>query len=720
MVQKQESLQLRLDRRFSEACDRLPMSVRAAVLECLTKLLENPAHPSLKYEVIRSAADSRMRSLRVNEQYRVIVAHPAGSGEYLLLWVDKHDEAYAWAARHRLETKSTLGGLEIVELPIRQEEPEESGAPRTLAPQPEQGRLRFYTDEQLSEYGIPAALLPALRRCKTDEDVLEVLTGWPTDVVDPVLDLWCGKARAVSVQQPEAAPPAPAAASTPDPLAEALQHPGSTRTFVVITSQEELAQALKYPLERWRVFLHPDQKAIVRANFDGPALVSGGAGTGKTVVGLHRARYLAAEVFTAPDDRVLLTTYTYNLAQDLEALIESLCNRQQDVLQRIEVKHVHSLARQIRSLAGERFDTPKEGEDLFLMQEVVRQRNPLNLPAAFYLAEWQEVAQERDALTEEAYLQVDRAGRGRALTRRQRAEVWQVFELYRRKLAASRKEEWPSVVRRARELIETGQVQLPYRYRAVIVDEAQDMGTQEMRLLLALVGQGPNSLLLLGDTRQQIYKRGSYLHLLNIAIGRRHRQLRVNYRTTEQIRAAAAQVLTSGTALTGEPLGKDESISLLQGPHPLVRRFASEAEEATAVVAQIRETLTVMQPEEIVVVARTNASLTYYAGVLRAAGIPNAKIERGPRGPGVQLATMHRVKGLEFRAVFIVHCSAGVVPQPQRGDVDDEAARADHEERERRLLYVAMTRARELLWISSAGLPSPFLARWTPSSKEDT
>jgi superfamily I DNA/RNA helicase len=718
MAEMQESPKLKVDGRFFGACDRLPMSARAAVLECLTKLLKNPAHPSLNYEAIRTAADPRMRSIRVNEQYRAIVAHPSGSSEYLLLWVDKHDEAYAWASRHRFEIGSALGGLEIVELPVRQEEPEApSAAP---APQPAQGMLRFCPPEQLKALGIPEGLLPPLARCATENELQEALIGQPDTVVDLVCDLWFGKPRAVPVQQPEESPAEPAApATSPDPLEEALQRPGSTRNFVVITTQEALAQALKYPLERWRVFLHPDQRDIVRANFDGPALVSGGAGTGKTVVGLHRARYLATEVFTAPDDRVLLTTYTYNLAQDLEALIESLCDSDQRVRQRIEVKHVHSLAKQIRALAREHFETPKDGEDSRLMQEVVRQQNPLDLPAAFYLDEWNDVAQERDALTEEAYLQVDRAGRGRALTRRQRAEIWQVFELYRRKLAARGIEEWPSVVRRARELLETGQVKLSYRYRAVIVDEAQDMGTQDIRLLLALVGQGANSLLLLGDTRQQIYRRGSYMRLLNIAIGRRHRQLRLNYRTTEQIRAAASNVLSGGTALTGEHLGADDSISLLQGPVPRVECFANQGEEEAAVLALIRETLNGMRPEEIVVVARTNAVLSRYAEVLRIAGISNAKIEKGPRGAGVQLATMHRVKGLEFRAVFIVHCSLGVVPQPKRGDVEDEAARADHDERERRLLYVAMTRARELLWISGAGQPSVFLERWVESSKEE-
>lgn len=713
MVARKAPRRIEISKRCFDAIARLPTNARTALNECLTKLRQDSPHPSLNYEAIKTAADPRMRSIRVNEQYRAIVTRVEDGNAPMLLWVDKHDDAYAWAARHKLDTENDLDGLAIVEIRERQEEAA-LPTPFTLPASPaEQGIFQTYAEEQLIQAGIPKYLLPALKACKTDDEVEALLLDLPRPLADRVLEIWTGEPLTVPVNQSlEEEPAQPSTAMTVSEMPEAQVHrPESSRHFIAISSEEELKQALKYPLELWRIFLHPEQRDIVRADFDGPALVSGGAGTGKTVVGLHRARYLAAEVFTAPGDRVLLTTYTNNLAQDLEALIDSLCESQPDVRQRIDVQHVHSLAKRIRSLARESFDAPKDGEDLFLMQQAVRQHNPLNLPAAFYLTEWEDVAQERDALTEEAYLLVNRAGRGRALIRRQRAEVWQVFEVYRSKLAASGKEEWPSVMRRARELIETGRAQLPYHYRAVIVDEAQDMGAQEMRLLLALVGQGSNSVLLLGDTRQQIYRRGSYLQLLNIAIGPRHRELQLNYRTTEQIHTAAAHVLTSGTTLAGEALGTDKSISLLQGPHPLIQSFANEMEEEAAVVAQIQETLAVMQPEEVVVVARTNAALTRYAGVLRAAGIPNAKIERGPRGPGVQLATMHRVKGLEFRAVFIVHCSVRVVPQPKRGDVDDDAARKDHEERERRLLYVAMTRARELLWISSVGQPSPFLAR---------
>ncbi len=706
--------------RFLEAYDALPQKVRTRVREQLELLRANPAHPSLNYETIKNAGDPRMRSLRVNDNYRIIVAHPNGAGTYLLVWVDAHDKAYTWAMRHRLDEGDTREGLAIVPVtPV-------SAAPHPPAAQPfpllrpsslSDSLLKECSDDQLLAVGVPSTLLVALRQCVSESELLETLSALRQEVAEAVMCLALGEPvslgaqaadeEAAAIEATEARAPLPPVSaireeSVPDPLAAALARPESGRRFVAISSLEELEQALDFPLERWRLFLHPDQRAAVRRRFSGPALVSGGAGTGKTVIGLHRAHYLAREVFTAPNDRVLLTTFTRNLAVNLSQLMDSLCS-DPDVRARIEVMHVHSLAAQLRHQAGERFGVLDDKRATAVMTEVVAQHDTLSLSPAFYLAEWREVVQEREALDEAAYLQVERAGRGRPLNRRQRAAIWTVLEAYGEALRAIRYEDWPTVLRRVRELLATGQLAPTVRYRAAIVDEAQDMGAPEMRLLLALVGQEADSLLLLGDTRQQIYARGSYVPLLKIGIGRRHIQLRVNYRTTEQIRAAAAAVLRHAEALTGERLPRSDGISLLSGPMPTVQVFPSVADETSALATALRAALADLAPEDIAVVARRNSQVTQYAQALEAHGIPAVKLTGdGAIGSGVRVATMHRVKGLEYRAVFLVGCSADILPQPYTGE-DDAAGRADHEERERHLLYVAMTRARELLWISGPG-----------------
>jgi superfamily I DNA/RNA helicase/mRNA-degrading endonuclease RelE of RelBE toxin-antitoxin system len=691
---------------FLGALDKLPGQVRPRVREMIRRFYQNPAHPSLNYEGIREAREPRLRSIRVTDDYRAIVAHPQGDGTYVLLWVDKHEAAYRWARTHYLSPDDARG---LVVVPTSERDAQSPASSMGTAPAPEAGILAGCTDEQLLQTGVPAIFLPALRACATQEALLQALGALQENVAQAVkrlaLDDDLGE-RPLPQREPEQAS---SAISEPDPIETALSRPESKRRFVIVTSQYELEQALNYPLERWRLFLHPSQQSIVQRRFDGPALVSGGAGTGKTVIGLHRAHYLAAEVYTDPDDHVLLTTFTINLAENLAALIESLCEGDQETRQRIQVKHVHSLAKQLRDLAHESFSIIEEGRATYLMRKAVHAHDTLGFLPSFYRAEWKEVVQERDFSTLEDYLRVDRTGRGRALAQNQRAKIWPVFEAYRQSVADGGWEEWPDVMRRVRQLLASGQICLPYSYRAVIVDEAQDMGTPEMRLLLALVGQGENSLLLLGDTRQQIYARGSYARLLNIPIGRRHVLLQINYRTTEQIRAAASQVAGSASALNGEALGIDEGISLLSGGAPVIRAFETEAEEQQAVAAAIQEAIADIPPEEIAIVARTKGIVAQYHRRLHACGIRGTKLEgHGTTGPGVQLMTIHRAKGLEFRAVFVVGCSANWFPAWYAGD-GDEAERTEQEARERRLLYVAMTRARELLWVSGSGAISPLV-----------
>ena len=714
--------QVAMSDRFLEALIRLPQKIQVRVRAQLSLLYDNPGHPSLNYETIKNAGDPRMRSVRVTDDYRLIVAHPNGNGTYLLLWVDKHDAAYEWAMRHRLDPGDEAQGLAIVPIIERAETiiaPTPPQHPYHTAASPD-SVLAHCTNDQLMKAGVSAPLLPGLRACTSTDMLLEALGALRSEVAENVMCLVLGEplidvSRELDVSDGArtavAAPTSqPTSESGADPIELALHRPESSRRFVVLSSQQELEQALNYPMDRWRLFLHPDQRAIVTHHFSGPALVSGGAGTGKTVVGLHRARYLASNVFTAPDDRILVTTYTHNLAANLSQLMDSLCGNDHSLRERIDVTSVHALATKVRRQANESFGIVKPDIAAQLMADAVAAHDTLGLPLGFYQAEWNDVALERDAMTEAVYLDVDRSGRGKGLNRRQRAAIWPVLEAYRDALKAVKREEWSLVVHRARELIERRAVTFPYRYRAAIVDEAQDVGAPEMRLLLTLVGQGPDSILLLGDSRQQIYARGSFVHTLNLPIGRRHTRLRVNYRTTEQISSAASAVLTTADTLTGEKLSPNDSISLLSGPIPRIHTYATESEEAAAVVVAMQELLRTLLSEEIAVVGRTNKLVTAYLNALTAAEIHASKLDAEKiNQPGVQIGTMHRIKGLEFRAVFIVGCSADVVPQPYVGE-DEDVARADHEERERHLLYVAMTRARELLWVSGVTPFSPFLA----------
>lgn len=706
---RKHSSQVAISDDFLDALDRLPGNVRPRVREYIRRLYQNPAHPSLNYESIKKARDARMRSCRINDDYRAVVAHPRGDGTYVLLWVDKHEEAYRWARTHCLAADDARGLVIVPVSELADEQPDRQNTTRSTS-LPGNSLLQHCTDEQLTQTGVPDIFLPALRACTTQAALFGALSALQEQVAQAVKRLALGDDLLDESLAQQSPGQEPSGSSETNPIEVVLHRPQSSRRFVMVTSQHELEQALDYPLERWRLFLHPAQQNIVRQHFDGPALVSGGAGTGKTVIGLHRARYLAGEIYTGPDDRVLLTTFTANLAENLAVLVDSLCGEDIETRRRIQVKHVHALAKQLRGLANEQFTIIEGARAMYLMRQAAHCYDGLGFSPSFYYSEWKEVVQERDVSTLVEYLRVDRSGRGKGLTQVQRMKIWPVLEAYRQSVVDARLEEWPDVLRRVRQLLADGQIRLPYQYRAVIVDEAQDMGTPEMRLLLALVGQGPNNLLLLGDTRQQIYARGSYVHLLAVPLGRRHLYLQINYRTTEQIRAAASQVVGDALALNGDLLGMDNSISLLSGLSPAIHEFATEDEEQQAVLLAIKEALAAMPPAEIAVIGRTKGMVSLYHRKLQAAGVPAVKLEgRGPVEAGVQVMTMHRAKGLEFRAVFVVGCSADRVPSPYFGD--DEPGRAEHEARERRLLYVAMTRAREMLWISGSREISPLAKR---------
>jgi superfamily I DNA/RNA helicase len=321
----------------------------------------------------------------------------------------------------------------------------------------------------------------------------------------------------------------------PSDLAAALTHPDSRRRFVTLRSNDELTSILGAPLEKWRVFLHPSQERLVTHPFHGPSRVLGGAGTGKTVVAMHRARHLASTACASPDDRILFTTYTANLAENVRENLATLCG---DLRGRIEVVHLHAWA--VRFLKGQGIETEIASDEEIdrCWQVALVGGGATEFDLGFLRAEWDRVVQAHGIREMAEYLRVSRSGRGRTLTRPQRGRVWKLFEGYREALEARGKSDWPGLIQAARRYLEANRPKLPYR--AVIVDEAQDFHAEAWRLIRALVPEGPDDLFLVGDAHQRIYGRRVVLAWCGISIQGRSSRLRINYRTTEQIRAEGA------------------------------------------------------------------------------------------------------------------------------------------------------------------------------------
>lgn len=684
---------------FLDAFARIPRAQQRKVRDFTEKFKANPRSTAINYEKIHGCKDDKVRTVRIDQKYRAVVLHPGQGDVFILAWVDNHDEAMAWGKKRVFEINPQTGALQVINVTEAEQVVE------TKARKKSSGLFASLDNEVLLSFGLPAVLLPAVQAVRTREELLALGRHLPAEALEALT--WLAEGMPLDEVR-EAVEDRARKVDTAD-LSQALEHPDTRRRFVTIQSDSDLAAMLDAPLARWRVFLHPSQEKLVKKHFNGPARVLGGAGTGKTVVAMHRARHLAEKVFSSSQDRILFTTFTANLAQNVEEMLATLCP---DCMNRLEVINLHAWA--VRFLQGQGVEVQVAGPEVIeqCWEEAAYGTSTLDFDIGFLRLEWDQVVQAQGIQTADAYMKVARTGRGRTLSRLQRKQVWGVFDRFQQALRGRHLCEWLDVIMQARRLIGQKKPALPYR--AVIVDEAQDLHPEEWKLLRAMVPPGANDLFLVGDAHQRIYGRKVVLKDCGIGIQGRSATLRINYRTTEQIRSWASDILVGQQAddLDGEKeMGKGYR-SLLSGSSPEYRHFGKAGEEQEFLAEKLRELLESRPAEEICLVARSAKILKDdYQSLLKAKGIPHLVLDRqkDSGGKGVRLATLHRVKGLEFPVMIVGGINDRVVPWRIASLEGDPTAKAEHEERERSLLFVAATRARDQLIVTSWGTPSPFL-----------
>ncbi len=694
---------------FLESFAKLPGQEQKRAREFIEKFQENPTAPGLNFERMNGAKDDKVRSLRVSQAYRAIVVHPPKGDVYLCVWVDKHDDAYDWAQNKRFEVNPNSGVLQYYDT-AAVEDVQPSIDAKAEAADFQKHLFEGHDDEELLLAGIPQPLLTSVRDLITETDLDALAPHLPEDASEMLYLLASGYSLMEAIEEADRAQKAADDVDVDD-FSKALTHAGSQRAFKIVEGEDELEEMLNAPLEQWRVFLHPTQRKLVRIKSNGPVRVLGGAGTGKTVVLMHRAKHLLDSVFTEDTDRILVTTYTRNLALDIEASLKTLCGRD---TARLDIINLHGWAKRFMSSQGHSFRLINEFQKKKLMQDSVNQADCLELDIAFFLEEWDNVVQSNDVDSKDGYLTVRRVGRGTPLSRKQRAQVWEVFELYREFLNNEHKVEWADLIRETRLFIGKQGLQLPYR--AVLSDEVQDFTAGDLRLLRAIAPEGEDTMFVVGDGHQRIYGTPVVLGRCGIEIRGRSKRLKLNYRTTEQIGMRAIAIL-EGLKIDDLDGGIDTLkgySALRSGPTPMDKCFGSEADESEFIVRTIKAWIDGgTPPESICISSRTHSQIdNRYSQILENSGIECVKIERDPeseaRKSGVRLATMHRMKGLEFSRVILAGVQKDKMPL-EAGDYADHASLEDHELRERCLFYVACTRARDELVISGYGQPSPFL-----------
>ena len=685
-------MQFRIATTFTASIAKLSSGEQTAVKTTVFDLQTDPTRPGLRMHRVEGAKDRNFRSARVNQDIRIVV-HQSGDS-MTLCYVDHHDNAYKWAHGRRMEAHPHTGAMQIVEIHETVREVEvpvfiEAERPAPSKPRPAAGM----PDDQLLSYGVPVGWLDSVR--EVDEDgLLDIASHLPEEAGEALLQIAAGGT-------PQPALPVPTGA---DPF----EHPDAMRRFRVMRDAEELAQALDYPWDRWSVFLHPAQRAIVEREYTGPARVSGSAGTGKTIVALHRAVHLAR---TNPNARVLLTTFSETLANALRDRLRILVSSEPRLAERVEVYAIDALGERLFEL---NLGTPSFASDTqirSLIEEAATNTEDSRFTTSFMLTEWEQVVDAWQLDTWEAYREVPRLGRRRRLPESQRQVLWSIFEQVRKALRDRNQITRSEMFGQLASKFGTTR-RSPFNF--IVVDEAQDVGVAQLRFLAALGEGQPDGLFFAGDLGQRIFQQPFSWQALGVEIRGRSRTLKINYRTSHQIRKQSDLLLgTEISDIDGNTEERSGTISVLNGPEPTIAVFQSIDEESKVVADWLTDLMgKELEPHEICIFVRSASQFDRATAAFESAGLTCTVLDNHVQMTDgrVSVSTMHLAKGLEFRAVAVMACDDEVIPLQERIEsVTDDSDLQDVYNTERHLLYVACTRARDYLLVTGVDPASEFL-----------
>jgi len=684
-------MEFRIASTFTSSLAKLAAQEQKAAKIAALDLQMNPASPGLQFHRVDHAKDDNFWSVKASSDLRLIV-HKTGKS-LLLCYVNHHDKAYDWAQRRKLETHPKTGAAQLVEI---RETVKEVFIPRYVeaeaVAEPKPALLARVPEDELLGYGVPPSWLADVFEA-TEDTILDIADHLPEEAAEAVLDLAIGVKPQVADAVADADP---------------FDHPDAQRRFRVMTNVEELEQALEYPWEQWTVFLHPAQRQWVERDYSGPARVSGSAGTGKTIVALHRAVHLAKQDENA---RVLLTTFSESLANALRTKLRCLIRHEPRLGERIEVCAMDAIGRRLYELNIEKPRMASQQDLDAALQEAATSVADHRFSQRFLITEWEQVVDAWQLETWEAYRDVLRLGRKTRLPETHRAVLWSIFEHVRNSLRKGGLVTQSEIFQQLGPELATHK-HPPFDY--VIVDEAQDITVSQLRFLAAIGADRPNALFFAGDLGQRIFQQPFSWKALGVDIRGRSRTLRVNYRTSHQIRSQADRLLDPEIAdVDGNVESRKGTVSVFNGPKPLIE-IADDMDQETQIVSEWIQGLIGdgLAPHEIGIFVRSAGEIERAESAAKAASLPCKILDEHIETTSgcASISTMHFAKGLEFRAVVVMACDDEVIPSQER--IETVADDADLEEvynTERHLLYVAITRARDHLLVTATEPASEFL-----------
>lgn len=654
-------------------------------------LQTNPDLPGLQLHRIDKSKDQNFWSVRVSGDLRIII-HKTGSS-ILLAHIGHHDDAYKWAERRRIETHPSTGALQIVEVrELVEERPTVLAVVEAAQDTPK--LFASLSKDELLSVGVPTDWVDDVLAA-TDDSFFELVGHLPAEANDALMDY---AQRGVL-----------AASHTAQEQADPLQHPDTQRRFRVMDGIEEMRAALDAPFDKWTVFLHPSQRETVERVYGGPARVVGSAGTGKTVVALHRVGRILKQ---QPDARILLTTFSNPLSKALAHKLRLMVGDNTVLFDRVRVGSFLQIAKELFTLAHGRPPAMAQAQLIRnQLQKAAEDQDVTEVSSQFLLSEWENVIDAWQITSLATYADVPRIGRKSRLGPRQRERLWGVFDAVQAHLKSRQLFTEAGLFATVTDAYRTAEDK-PFTH--IVVDEAQDLGVSELRFLSAVSPGQSDAMFFAGDLGQRIFRQPFSWMRLGVDVRGRSSTLKVNYRTSHQIRRAADRLLPNIVKdMDGLADERSGTVSVFDGPEPDVLIVDDVQAEQTAAADILRGAVDEgMRPEEIGVFVRSEAQLSRARAAVRSAGLSPRDLSDHADGAdaGVLVGTMHLAKGLEFRMVVLMACDNDVLPLAERvQQVADEFELDEVLTTERQLLYVAATRARDRLVVTAVNPASELL-----------
>ncbi len=675
----------------------LPKATSKKVLEFQKKFRENSRSEAIHLEPIKTFKDQSLRTARIDQKYRAIIRVPETGDNYHMLWVDNHDEAMDWAKNKMFEWNEITQTAQIFTSPETIDLPENH-------PKFNDGIFNKYSNDELMKIGVPESLLELVRKiCNLNEleaneqflpqDAFENLfyLSEGLSIQSLILEVESGKINAIGIDEQQSSF-------------------NNKRSFIEM-DDALMEEIINGDLSKWQIFLHPSQRKLAEGDFKGSVKVTGGAGTGKTVVALHRLKYLSQKTNLLSDFKIVFTTYTNALTSNLNQLVKKLHIDSNA----FKIVNIDTLLRDL-ALSNNLIDSNTRFLDMFNSKsssdvwELILENNLSEFEVGFLTAEHQNVILYNNVNSLESYLGTSRIGRGKPITRKQKMEVWSLIEKYKQYKTINNLVDRAELFNKASNFFKEQEVK-PFSH--VIADEVQDLSNVELRFLRSIVEEKENDLFLVGDPYQRIYAKKLNFSSAGISVrGNRSKQLRINYRTSEEIKRLAISTVKGlkYDDFDGEEETLNGYLSLFHGQKPSYEIFKTKTEETEYIIERIKELKSEgVNYSDIAIGFRTKDALKEVKSALHKLKLPyndNTTNTINDSG-GIVLSTFHGLKGLEFKVTFLADVNNRTCPLFYNGFNDlDVGGKLHYENSEKSLVYVAMTRAISKLFITGIGMKS--------------